>query len=294
MRLQVSTDTLFRAFCWGCAGLGGVLLVTLIVQLAQASQDIWGTFGLGFLWGDEWNPVLNKFGAWPAIVGTVLTTCIALLIALPLAFVSALFLVDAPPWLGKPLEHAVDLLAAIPSVIYGMWGLFVLVPIMQSVGLHFNEFAMGFGVLTSGLILALMVLPYICAVMRDVFRMTPSMLRESAFGAGCTRWEVARDIVLRYGVRGLLGGVFIGLGRALGETMAVLFVCGNMMMVPESLWDGCTTIAATLANNFAEADGMERSALFALGLVLLLMALALQCLAQWYLSRTRKQRGETA
>ena len=218
---------------------------------------------------------------------------------------TALRLVDAPPGIGEILSQALDLLAAIPSVIYGMWGLFVLVPVMQD---HvqpflsdtlllgkirfFGEYGNGFGFLTASLILALMILPYISAVMRNVFRMTPAVLRESAFGVGCTRWETAKDIVMRYGIRGLLGGIFIGLGRALGETMAVLFVIGNVVALPEDLYASGTTIAATLANNFAEADGVLRAVLFALGLILLLLALGVQMIAQYYLALTGAGRGE--
>lgn len=286
-------DTAFRRLCLVCAALCGGLTVAFFAQLAVASGDAWRAFGLGFLASAEWDPVAGVYGALPAIVGTLLTTALALALALPLAFVSALFIVDAPPALARLLGQAVDLLAAIPSVIYGMWGLFVLCPLLQGLLERLGLDANGFGVLTAALILALMILPYICAVMRDVLRMTPPMLREAAFGVGCTRWETARDILLRYGLRGLLGGVFIGLGRALGETMAVLFVAGNVMEVPGSLLDGCTTIAATLANNFAEADGLQRSALFALGLVLLVMAFALQGVAQLYLRRTGAKRGES-
>lgn len=285
-------DISFRALCLVCAALCGLLMVAFFAQLAFASGDAWRAFGLRFFVSSEWNPVTDVYGALPAIVGTLLTTALALAIALPLAFVSALFIVDAPPWLSRILGQAVDLLAAIPSIIYGMWGLFVLCPLMQELWWRFDIDTNGFGVLTASLILTLMILPYICAVMRDVLRMTPPMLRESAFGVGCTRWETARDILLRYGIRGLLGGVFIGLGRALGETMAVLFVAGNVMEAPGSLFDGCTTIAATLANNFAEADGLQRSALFALGLILLGMAFAIQVLAQYYLRMTGAKRGE--
>lgn len=285
-------DISFRTLCLICAVLCGLLTVAFFAQLAWASGDAWRAFGLRFLVSAEWDPVTDTYGALPAIVGTLLTTALALAIALPLAFVSALFIVDAPPWLSRVLGQAVDLLAAIPSVIYGMWGLFVLCPLMQELWWRLGIDTNGFGVLTAALILTLMILPYICAVMRDVLRMTPPMLRESAFGVGCTRWETARDILLRYGLRGLLGGVFIGLGRALGETMAVLFVAGNVMEVPGSPFDGCTTIAATLANNFAEADGLQRSALFALGLILLAMAFGIQALAQYYLRMTGAKRGE--
>ncbi len=267
-------------------------MVAFFVQLVIASGEAWSTFGVCFLWSTEWNPVTNEYGALPAVMGTLMTTAIALLLALPLAFVSALFIVDAPPWLSRILSQAVDLLAAIPSVIYGMWGLFVVCPLMQRLWTRLGFESNGFGVLTAALILMLMILPYICAVMRDVLKMAPPMLRESAFGVGCTRWETARDILLRYGSRGLLGGVFIGLGRALGETMAVLFVAGNVMQVPGSLFDGCSTIASTLANNFAEADGLQRSVLFALGLLLLAMSFGIQLLSQYYLKLTGKKRGE--
>ena len=285
------SDACFRRLCLCCATVCGLLALAFLVQLTLAGVPAWRQFGIGFLWSSEWNPVAGVFGAWPAMAGTLATTALALLIALPLAFVSALAIVDAPPALSRVLGQAVDLLAAIPSIIYGMWGLFVICPLMQSACEWLGFEASGFGVLTAGLILSLMILPYICAVMRDVLSMTPPILREAAFGVGCTRWETARDILLRFGARGLIGGVFIGLGRALGETMAVLFVAGNVIQVPTSLLEGCTTIAATLANNFAEADGIQRSALFALGLLLFLMAFGIQAIAQYYLRLTGSKRG---
>ena len=299
------TDRVFRATAAASAFLVLVLLAALLVQLGAGSAPAWREFGPGFLTGTEWDPVRNVYGALPAITGTLLTTALALLLAIPPAFVTALWLVDAPAGIGEVMSQALDLLAAVPSVIYGMWGLFVLVPVMQdhvqpflSDTLHlaripfFGEYGNGFGFLTASLILALMILPYMSAVMRNVFRMTPAVLRESAFGVGCTRWETAKDIVMRYGIRGLLGGIFIGLGRALGETMAVLFVIGNIVELPENLYASGTTIAATLANNFAEADGILRSVLFALGLILLLLSLGVQVLAQYYLVLTGARRGE--
>ena len=304
-------DSWFKTFCLGCACFVGLLMLGFFVQLAVNSSEAWSQFGFGFLWSGEWDPVAEKFGALPSIAGTLLTTIIALAVALPLSFVSALYLTDAPPAVGRILSQAIDLLAAIPSVIYGMWGLFVLAPLMQDYvqpffaetldlenvpvlgALLVGDYGFsGFGFFTAGLILALMILPYVCAIMRDVFKMTPAVLRESAYGIGCTKWECAKDIVVKYGIRGLLGGVFIGLGRALGETMAVLFVIGNMMEVPTALFDSGTTIAATLANNFAEADGLQRSALFALGLILLAMSFGIQVLAQYYLQLTSAKRGE--
>ena len=303
------TDQLFKAVCLACASLIGLLMLGIFIQLGINSGETWSRFGLGFLWSESWDPVTEEYGALPNILGTILTTVIALVLALPLSFVAAMFVVDAPPWINKSLSQAMDLLAAIPSVIYGMWGLFVLAPLMQDyvqpflaetlglaeipvfsaiLGPDYN----GFGFLTAGLILSLMILPYMSAIMRDVFKMTPPMLRESAFGVGCTKLEAARDVVVKYGIRGILGGVFIGLGRALGETMAVLFVIGNMMEMPNGIFSSGTTIAATLANNFAEADGLQRSTLFALGLILLTMSFAIQVFAQYYLYATSAKRGE--
>ena len=288
-----------------------LLTVGVFAQLIVHSADAWQHFGLSFLWSSEWDPATEQYGALPHISGSLLTTLLALIVAIPLAFAVALLITEAPDWLNQPLSHCVDLLAAIPSVIYGMWGLFVLVPLMQD---HVQPFlaetigmihlpggawllgedgvGSGFGFMTAGVILALMILPYMSAVMRDVLRMTPPMLRESAYGLGCTRLETTLDVVLRYGIRGMIGGVFIGMGRALGETMAVLFVIGNLMESPAGLFSCGTTIAATLANNFAEATGLQQSALFALGVVLMLMSFSIQLLTRYYLARTGAKRGE--
>ncbi|HQL87906.1 MAG: Phosphate transport system permease protein PstC [Lentisphaerae bacterium ADurb.Bin082] len=303
------SDSFFKWLCLASAALIGILMLGFFIQLTVSSSEIWQTYGLGFLASRDWDPVNDHYGALPSIVGTLVTTTISLIIALPLAFSAALYLVDARPLIGEVLGHAIDLLAAIPSIIYGMWGLFVLAPLMQDyvepflvetlklsslpvVGKYIGSDYNGFGLLTAGIILSIMILPYICAILRDVFLMTPPMLRESAYGIGCTKWETAKDIVLRYGIRGILGAIFIGLGRALGETMAVLFVIGNIMDMPENLLSGATTIASTLANNFPEADGLQRSALFALGLVLLTMSFGIQILAQYYLHATSAKRGE--
>lgn len=287
------TDRLFQVACLLCAGLGVVLMVAFFAQMGAASWDAWRRFGMGFLFSTEWDPSNDQYGALAPVVGTLLTTAIALVIAIPLAFAAANFLVEAPRGVATILGNAIDLLAAIPSVIYGMWGLFVLAPFLQEhvqpflvetlhlgalpfVGEDYN----GFGLFTSGLILSLMVLPFLCSIMRDVLKMTPPMLKEAAYGLGCTRFETTKDVVIRYGIRGLIGAIFVGLGRALGETMAVLFVIGNMMELPDGVFGSTTTIAATLANNFAEADGLQRSALFALGFVLLAMSFTIQVLAQ--------------
>ncbi|MDO5581701.1 MAG: phosphate ABC transporter permease subunit PstC [Planctomycetia bacterium] len=298
-------DKFFRTICFLCALMVPILLAGILICLIFNSAEAWRSFGWRFLISSEWNPAANQYGALPAILGTILTTGIAIVIAVPLSFITAFFITDLPFRYRGPLSCALDLLAAIPSVIYGMWGLFVLIPLMQkyvqpflvhTMGLgrlpFVNENYNGFGHFTAGLVLALMILPYLSAIMRDVFQATPPLLKESAVGIGCTRWETARDIVLKYGIHGLIGGVFIGLGRALGETMAVLFIIGNVVRIPSGIFDSGTTIAATLANNFAEADGMMKSVLFALGLVLLGLSLCIQIIAHVYMNQTRKKRGE--
>lgn len=301
----MTIDALFRKLCFACALLVPLLLLCIFASLAFHSMDAWKTFGFSFLFSTDWDPMTGKYGALPSIVGTLATTGIAMLIATPLSFMTAFFLSDLPRRWAAPLSAGLDLLAAIPSVIYGMWGLFVLVPFMQThiqpflantlhlkncpfIGSDYN----GFGCLTAGLVLALMVIPFISAMMRDVFMMTPPLLKESAMGIGCTRWETARDIVMRYGFRGLIGAVFIGLGRALGETMAVLFIIGNTMTIPKGIFGSGTTIAATLANHFAEADGLLKSVLFALGIILLVLSFTVQIITQYFLNRARVKRGE--
>ena len=296
-------DRMFMILTLLCTFIPLVVAAGFFILLGGNSSEAFRTFGFKFILSTQWDPVQQLYGALPAISGTLVTTVIAVGIAAPLGFITALFLVNAPKWLGYPLSQALDLLAAIPSIIYGMWGLFVLAPVMQDyiqpfladtlcLGKvpFFGEDYNGFGFLTAGLILALMILPYICAVMRDVFRMTPAPLQEAAYGIGCTSWEVASHIILRYGIRGIFGAVFIGLGRALGETMAVLFVIGGVAELPVSLCG--TTIAATLANNFNEADGLLRSVLFALGLILMLLSLSVQAVAQLYLKNMDRKRGE--
>ena len=301
-----SADKLFRIITAGAALLTTLLLIGFFVQLIINSMPSIKTFGWEFLISSEWDPVKNIYGALPAITGTLLTTAIAILLAVPVSFIVAMYLVEsAPPKIAGPVSHALDLLAAIPSIIYGMWGLFVFVPFMQN---HIQPFMIntlklknipffgniynGFGFLTAGIILALMILPFICAVMRDVFKMVPAVLKEAAFGAGPTQWEVTYDITMKYGARGLLGAIFLGLGRAVGETMAILFVIGNTQDLPKSIFGSGTTIAATLANNFGEAEGILRSSLFELGLILLTMSLGIQVLAQLWLNRVSRQMGE--
>lgn len=298
-------ETLFEKLTMCCAATVILMMTAFFLQLLWHSLPAMREFGVRFLFSTDWDPVRNRYGAAPAIYGSLVTTAIAVLIAVPLSYIIALFLVElAPPWLGSIMSHALDLLAAIPSIIYGMWGLFVFIPAMQNyvqpflantlqlkhIPLFSGDMS-GSGYLTGGLILALMILPFICAVMRDVFRMVPRVMKEAAYGLGCTTAEVSWKITLRYGLQGMLGAVFLGLGRAVGETMALLYVIGNYPAISKSLFAPGTTIAATLANNFAEASGLFKSALFELGLILLCITFLIQVVAQWWLNSVRKKSG---
>ncbi len=274
--MKRSVDAVFRSTCLAGAAMGLVLVAALVFELFFASCDIWKAEGIRFLLSSDWDPGAGSFGALGALTGTLATTALALVVAVPLAFAAALFVNAAPPWASRPLAHALDLLAAIPSIIYGMWGLFVLCPLLQETLARFGVETTGFGLLPAALVLALMVLPYVSAVMRDALAAAPVTLAEAAMGVGCTRWEATWDILVKSQKRALLGGILIGLGRALGETMAVLFVCGGVNALPTGLFDGCTTIAATLANDFAEAVGLHKSALFGLGSLLLVFEFAVQ------------------
>jgi len=291
-------DLVFHWATAACALVVVLVVAGILCELVRNSQLSIERFGLGFLTSNAWNPVIQDFGARSSIYGTVVSTLIAMLLAVPLSLVTALFLVDlAPPRLSRFVGMGLELLAAVPSIIYGMWGLFVFAPFMAtyvqpalytvSGGLPLFEPPMiGIGVLTAGIILALMILPYICAVTRDVFRMTPPMLKESAYGMGATTWEVTRQVTIPYGLRGIVGATFLGLGRAIGETMAVTFVIGNDHKISASLFAAGNTISSTLANEFNEAtEPMYRSALVELGLVLFLLTLVFQAAAHLWLRR---------
>ena len=282
-------------------------LVGIIVSLFINAWPVFQKFGVQFIWRVEWDVVNEEFGAAIAIVGTVLSAGIALLIAVPLAFGIALFLTEnCPVWLRRPLGTAIELLAAVPSIIYGMFGLFVFAPIfadylqmplqqllggMPVVGGLFGGAVNGMGILAAGIVLAFMILPYIAAVMRDVFEIVPSILRESAYGLGCTTWEVVRKVVLPYTQKGVIGGVMLGLGRALGETMAVTFVIGNANRLPSSLFSPGTSIASTLANEFGEAADLHLNALFALGFLLFVITFVVLALAKLMIIRAERAKG---
>ena len=307
-KLNEKTDWVFKGITASCAGVVLILMGGLFAALVGKSLLSIQKFGFGFLTSQKWNPALEKFGALSSIYGTLISTLLALLLAVPLSVAIALFLVEmAHPSLSRIVGSAIELLAAVPSIIFGMWGLFVFAPFMSE---HiqpllakycgflplFNGAQMGIGMLTTGIILALMILPFISAVMRDVFSMTPHVMKEAGYGLGATTWEVTRDVTIRYGIQGMIGACFLGLGRAIGETMAVTFVIGNsskISKISELLFAPGNSIASRLANEFAEAaaEPLYSSALMELGLVLFLMTLTLQIVTQWWLKRIRKRMG---
>jgi phosphate transport system permease protein len=274
------------------------LLAALVIEAWPAFRE----FGLRFLTGTTWSPSDDVYGAVIAVYGTLVTSAIALAFAVPISFGIALFLTETCPlWLRRPLGTAIELLAGVPSIIYGIWGLFVLAPLFQqyiqpwlvATGLPF--FAgppLGIGVFTAGMVLALMVIPFTASVMRDVFETVPPVLKESAYGIGCTTWEVVRHVVLPYTRVGVIGGIMLGLGRALGETMAVTFVIGNANRLAASLFAPGNSIASTLANEFAEADpGLHVPALFALGLLLFVITFFVLAAARWLTARGTRKLG---
>jgi len=284
------------------------LLAAILVALLVGSQPTLQKFGAGFLFNAEWDPVKEDFGALVPIYGTLMTSLIAMLIGVPVSFGIALFLTElSPSWLKRPLGTAIELLAAIPSIIYGMWGLFVFAPLFQAhlqpslvnfferipvLGALFQGPPLGIGMLTAGLILSIMVIPFITAVMRDVFELVPPLLKESAYGLGSTTWEVVWRVVLPYTKVGVIGGVMLGLGRALGETMAVTFVIGNAHRLAASLMAPGNSIASALANEFTEAVGdLYFSALIELGLILFLITTIVLAFSKLLLLRLARQEG---
>jgi phosphate transport system permease protein len=301
-------DAIFRYLTRGAAALVLVLLAGVIVSLIDGSIPAFQKFGFGFLTTEIWNPVTEKFGAVAPIYGTVVTSLIAMIIAVPVGIGIAIFLTElCPIWLRRPIGIAIELLAGIPSIIYGIWGLFVFAPFLQEyvqpalisafgpipvLSTLFSGPPYGIGMLTAGLILAIMVLPFVTSISRDVFETVPPVLRESAFGIGCTTWEVVKNVVIPYTRVGLVGGVMLGLGRALGETMAVTFVIGNAHKVSASLLAPGTTISATIANEFTEAvSDLYTSSLIALGLILFVVTFVILALARFMLMRLEQKAG---
>ena len=305
-------DRVFALLATSAAWLTLLLLVGILLSLVAGAWPAIREFGLAFLWTSEWDPVQQKFGGLVMIYGTLMTSFIALLIAVPVSFGIALFLTEmSPGWLKQPLGTAIELLAAVPSIVYGMWGLLVFGPLLSQyvqvplqaafegvpvLGALFSGPPVGIGILSAGIILAIMVIPFIASVMRDVFEVTPPMLKESAYGLGSTTWEVVFKVVLPYTKTGVIGGIMLGLGRALGETMAVTFVIGNFNQLSSlSLFEAANSITSALANEFAEAGaGLHQASLIYLGLVLFFITFVVLALSKLLLMQLRKGEGARA
>ncbi len=303
-------DRLFESVTRFFALLVLTLLAGILLALGYAAIPALDKFGLAFFVTNVWNPVTSQFGALAPIYGTLVTSAIALLIGVPVSFGIALFLTEmCPPGLKRPLGTAVELLAAIPSIIYGMWGLFVFAPVFGDyvqpllhralgdlwiLGPLFQGAPNGIGMLSAGIILSVMIIPFISSVMRDVFEIVPPVLKESAYGIGCTTWEVVWNVVLPYTRVGVIGGIMLGLGRALGETMAVTFVIGNAYKISASLFEPGNSIASALANEFNEAsDPVHRASLIALGLVLFVLTTVVLACSRMLISQLAKGEGKS-
>jgi phosphate transport system permease protein len=309
-RLRIS-DAVFSNITRAAALLVLIILAAIIVALFAGALPAIRAFGLNFLFEQSWNPVTEKFGALAPIYGTIVTSLIAMAIAVPIGLLIALFLTElCPLWLRRPIGIAIELLAGIPSIIYGIWGLFVFAPFMQVyvqpplidlfgnvpvLSVLFAGPPYGIGMLTAGLILAIMVLPFITSITRDVFETVPAVLKEAAYGIGCTTFEVVRRVVFPYARVGVMGAIMLGLGRALGETMAVTFVIGNAHKISSSLIAPGTTISATIANEFTEAVGdLYTAALIELGLILFVITFIVLALARYMLLRLERRQGGAA
>ena len=297
-----SGDGIFRAIAAGAAFLVLIVLGLIALSMLIGGWSAFRTFGFQFVYGLDWDPVAKRFAAGVAIYGTLVSSALAMLLAIPVSFGIAVFLTEvAPAWMRGPVAAAIELLAGVPSIIYGMWGLFVFVPVMSDyiepwlndtlgplpiLGPLFSGPPLGIGMLTAGIILGIMVIPFVSSVMRDVFGLVPPQLREAAFGLGATRWEVVRGVVLPYTRTAVVGGIFLGLGRALGETMAVTFVLGNAHELNISLLMPGNSISAAIANEFTEADSeLYRSSLIALGFLLFIVTFIVLAIAKLMLMR---------
>ncbi|WP_201835611.1 phosphate ABC transporter permease subunit PstC [Microvirga zambiensis] len=297
-------DRLFRLASLGSALLVLIVLAGILGSMIYGGLPAFREFGLGFITSSVWNVNEDQYGAWVAIVGTLSTALIALVIGVPLSLGIAIFLTQlCPPWLKRPVATTIELLAAVPSIIYGMWGLFVFAPLfanyvqipvsnivegMPIVGtILYARTPSGVGILTAGIILAIMIIPFIASIARDILDQIPSVLRESAYGIGCTTWEVVRNVLLPQAGVSIIGAIMLGLGRALGETMAVTFVVGNANRLSGSIFDPGSTIASRIANEFNEAIGLQLNALMALGCILFLVTFAVLVLARLLVSRVK-------
>ena len=304
----LSGDSLFHAAAVFAAFVAATTLFGTVIAIAYDSRLSIHTFGIWkFITSSEWNPVTQTFGAFPFIIGTLVSSTIAMVLGVPISFGIAVFIVEiAPEWIKRPVAGAIELLAAIPSIVYGLWGLVVFAPVFSQIepwinntfgaipgiGVLFKGPPLGIGMLTAGIVLAIMVLPYISSIMRDVFMVVPSSLRESAYALGATTWEVAWDVILPYTRSAVIGGIFLGLGRALGETMAVTFVIGNSNMLSASLLMPGATIPSVLANEFTEATTpLYLSSLIYLGLILIAVTLAVRFLAVLLIRHLGRKEG---
>ncbi len=308
-RVAPWADAVFAVVTQSAAWFTLALMVGIVGSLLVGAAPAIQEFGLSFLWTSEWDPVNEKFGGLVMIYGTLMTSFIALLIAVPVSFGIAIFLTElSPSWLKRPLGIAVELLAAVPSIVYGMWGLLVFGPILATyvqqplqtlfngvpyLGAFVSGPPVGIGILSAGIILSIMVIPFIASVMRDVFEVTPPMLKESAYGLGASTWEVVRYVVLPYTKTGVVGGIMLGLGRAMGETMAVTFVIGNMNQLNSlSVFEAANSITSTLANEFAEAgEGLHQASLMYLGLVLFFITFVVLACSKLLLAQLKKGEG---
>ena len=299
-------DRIFRAAAFGCAALVLLVLAGILGAMVYGGWPAFQEFGFaGFVTGSIWNVGEDQYGAWPAIAGTLSSALIALVIGVPISIGIAIFLTQlSPPWLKTPVSTAVELLAAVPSIIYGMWGLFVFAPLVASLiqvplnsvveGLPvvgtilYSRVPSGTGIFTAGIILALMIIPFIASVTRDMLDQIPPILRESAYGIGCTTWEVVRHVLVPQAGVSIIGAIMLGLGRALGETMAVTFVIGNANRLGNSIFDPGSTIASRIANEFNEAAGLQLNALIALGCILFLVTFAVLIAARLLIARVQR------
>lgn len=303
-RPRYGFDRAFALASKGAALFVLILLAGILLAMLAGGWPAFSEFGLGFFTGSQWDTQGDVYGAWPAIAGTLSTALIALVLGVPLSLGIAIFLTQlAPPWFKKPVATAIELLAAVPSIIYGMWGLFVFVPLFASyvqqpvsnlveglpiVGtILYSRTPSGLGILTAGVILAFMIIPFVASVTRDILDQIPAMLRESAFGIGCTTWEVVRHVLFPQAGVSIIGAVMLGLGRALGETMAVTFVVGNANRLSGSIMDPGSTIASRIANEFNEALGLQMNALIALGCILFVVTFAVLVVARVLVARVK-------
>ncbi len=285
---QISTEKVFKKTLMIVALIVLIVVIGIALTLAVQSTLSMKALGIKFLWGKVWDPVREIFGAYPFLIGTLLTSFLALIISIPFSFSVAIFLGEYYPrgWFSETLKNVIELIAAIPSVIYGFWGLFVLVPIVRNFEANIGAEPIGLGILSSSLILSIMIIPYAASLGREMIRMVPATLKEAAYAMGATRWEVIRSVVLPYTRSGLFAGILLSLGRALGETMAVTMIIGNTNIIPKSIFSLGNTMASVIANEFTEAaNPVYLSALIELGLVLFLVTVVINMVGKRIIKR---------